>query len=113
MNEDLNNLFEKFNINPNNISSDMLNNLSSILNNSDSSEEKQNTSASSNIDFETIMKMKSIVEQMNSKDDPRASLLRSLKPYLNDSRKSKVEQYIQLLNVSKIMPLINGDKNHE
>ena len=45
--------------------------------------------------------MKSIMEKMNSKDDPRANLLLSLKPYLKESRKSKVEQYIKLFNMSK------------
>jgi len=30
-------------------------------------------------------------------------LLLSLKPYLKESRKSRVEQYVQLLNMTKIM----------
>lgn len=63
-----------------------------------------------NIDFETIMKLKSVMDKMNSKDDPRAKLLISLKPYLKDSRKNKVDQYIQFFNMSKIMGMFtNGD----
>ena len=55
------------------------------------------------IDFETILKMKNIIEKMNNKNDPRSNLLQSLKPYLNDSRKSKVDQYINLMNMSKVL----------
>ena len=53
------------------------------------------------------------MDKMNAKDDPRANLLQCLKPYLKESRKSKVDQYIQLMNMSKIMevfPFMGGDK---
>ncbi len=84
----------------------------SSTNNSSSSEDTT-TSSTNNIDFETILKMKSIFEKMNSNDDPRANLLRSLKPYLKESRKSKVDQYIQLFNMSKVMDIFktNGGEN--
>ena len=55
----------------------------------------------------------SIIDKMNAKDDPRANLLQSLKPYLKESRQSKVDQYIQLMNMSKVMevfPFMGGDK---
>ena len=50
---------------------------------------------------------------MNSSEDPRANLLRSLKPYLKESRKSKVDQYIQLFNMTKVMDIFkpNGGEN--
>ncbi len=123
-------VFEKINnmASQNNISPDMLNNLMNMFNSSsnDSNSSSQNVNNSSGssktqdnsfntsgIDFETIMKMKSIIDKMNVKDDPRANLLQSLKPYLNESRKSKVDQYIQLMNMSKVMdvfPFMGGDK---
>ena len=59
------------------------------------------------------MKMKTIIDKINAKDDPRANLLQSLKPYLNENRKSKIDQYIQLMNMSKVMdvfPFMGGDK---
>ena len=71
-------------------------------NNTDKDKTSNSNTSASNIDFETILKMKSIMEKMNSKDDPRSSLLLSLKPYLKESRKSKIEQYIQLFNMSKV-----------
>ena len=56
--------------------------------------------------------MKSIIDKMNVKDDPRSNLLNSLRPYLNENRKSKIDQYIQLMNVSKVMEVFKeNDKN--
>lgn len=140
-NEDMSDVFNKLNniAGQNNISPEMVNNLFSMLNNSnissngensnsnssegnnsqtsnnasDSSNTQDNPFNSNGIDFETIMKMKTIIDKMNIKDDPRSNLLQSLKPYLKDSRKAKVDQYIQLMNMSKVMdvfPFMGGDK---
>lgn len=133
-NEDMSDVFDKLNsfAGQNNISPDMVNNLLNMFNNasnngnnsnssnehtsqsSDTSSNNQDSSFnSSGIDFETIMRMKSIIDKMNVKDDPRSNLLQSLKPYLKDSRKSKVDQYIQLMNMSKVMEMFSsmgGDK---
>ena len=106
--------------NDNNISQDNINSIFNMLKNQNIQNSNSNTNTqdnpSQNIDIETIMKMKSIIDKMNSKDDPRSNLLKSLKPYLNDSRKSKVDQYIGLMNMSKVMdvfPFMNGDKSND
>lgn len=130
MNEDLSNLFDKFNINKDSISPEMVNNLMGMLKSDSSSNEQTNSSYSGNnsnntnttnnsgfgnIDFETIMKMKSIIDKMNIKDDPRSNLLESLKPYLKESRREKVDQYIQLMNISRVMevfPFMGGDNKN-
>ena len=134
-NEDMSDVFEKINnfAGQNNISPEMVNNLFSMFNNSNYSSNNENNNHSDNssnqdynnsantdssfgnsgIDFETIMKMKTIIDKMNTKNDPRSNLLQSLKPYLKDSRKSKIDQYIQLMNMSKVMdvfPFMGGDK---
>ena len=98
--------------NTNTISSDTIANMMHLLQNNHYNKE-ETSSNSSSIDMGTILKMKSIMDKMNSKDDPRANLLLSLKPYLNENRKGKVEQYIQLFNLSKIMDVFQsngGDK---
>lgn len=96
-------------INDGNIPDDMKNIINNFSSNSSSNESNSNNSSnSSNIDFDTILKMKSIFEKMNSTEDPRANLLRSLKPYLKDSRKSKVDQYIQLFNMTKVMDIFKA-----
>lgn len=98
-------------INDGNIPDDMKNIINNISNTNTSS--PSNDSSTPNIDFDTILKMKSIFEKMNSTEDPRANLLRSLKPYLKDSRKSKVDQYIQFFNMAKVMDIFksNGGEN--
>ena len=123
-------VFEKLNniAGQNNVSPDMVNNLFNMLNNSNVSNNANSSSDSSNsndsqssenntsgIDIETIMRMKTIMDKMKAKDDPRANLLQCLKPYLKESRKSKVDQYIQLMNMSKIMdvfPFMGGDNKN-
>lgn len=83
-------------------------------NNSDSSSSDFNFS---DIDINTILKMKQVMEAMNSnKDDPRANLLLSLKPYLKKSRQDKVEQYVKLFGIGKAFEAfgsLGGDVKHE
>ena len=103
-NTDINNIL-------NQVSPDMINNLSGMLNNK--SNQSSNNSSNMNIDMNTIMKMKNIMDNMNKKDDPRANLLHSLKPYLRDSKKDKLEQYVNLLNISKIAYIMNNNKDNK
>ena len=130
-NEEMSDIFEKLNgvIDKDKISPDMVNNLLSMLGNnsnntssSDSSSQLNSSNTSdasspSSIDAETLLKMKSMIEAMNTKkDDPRSNLLLSLKPYLREGRKDKVEQYIQFMNMSKyikFLPFMGGDKKKD
>lgn len=121
MNDDLSDLIKNFsnsNINMNKIS-DILSNLSS----SDKSSSSNNSSTSSNsddshssIDINTILKMKEIMDKINSThNDKRSNLLLALKPYLRKSRQSKLDQYMKLLNMAPLLEIFknNGgdDKN--
>lgn len=87
--------------NSNSINPEMLQNLMKMFSNSNNSSNNSEPEGNGNnpsIDINTILKMKSIMDKMgNSKDDPRANLLLSLKPYLKESRKSKVEQYVRFI----------------
>lgn len=99
----------------NNMNPEMLQNLMKIFSNTTNQTHNASDSSSSsdsfnfnNIDINTILKLKSVMEKMQStKDDPRANLLLSLKPYLKNSRKSKVEQYVQLFNMTKVLEVFN------
>ncbi len=67
-----------------------------------------NDNTNSSIDLDTMIKMKSIIDSMKSQqNDPRANLLRSLKPYLKPSRKEKVDQYIKLFSMGKVFEVLN------
>lgn len=110
-----------------NISPEMIQNFSKILsnqnnnNNFSTNSSNQNTTTSNNnnfdingIDMNTIMKMSSAIQKMNNtKNDPRANLLNSLKPYLRDGKKDKLDNYINLLNVSKIAEIMKENNNNE
>lgn len=130
MNDDMSDLMAKLN---SMLGSDSANGLKDMINNFSNSNSTDNSSSDNsystasnsgnteddnsnfNIDFDTIMKMKSVMDAMNSKkNDPRAKLLMSLKPYLKDSRKQKLDQYVQLLNMSSVFELFKengGDFN--
>lgn len=86
-------------------------------NGNSSQENANNSSDMPNIDLGTMLKMKSIIDSMNQQqNDPRANLLRSLKPYLKPSRKEKVDQYIKLFSMGKMFEVLNplgGEKKND
>ena len=98
-------------------------NIKNISGNSESfSDQNSGSAATSNnnnfntfsgIDFETIMKMKSIMETLNNSNDQDSKLLYSLKPYLRKSRQAKLDQYINILKISQVSKFFNkkGDAN--
>ena len=128
MNEDMSNLMNQINnmMKNNQIPDDIKNIINNISQNSSNSvntdsqsngTSSENTSSDSSMpefDMATIMKLKSIMDSMkSSSNDPRANLLKSLKPYLKESRKEKVDQYIQIFGMGKVFEMLNplgGDK---
>ena len=102
------------------ISPEMIENVSKMLNNnsnnstSNTNSSSDNTNNSSfdfnNIDPATIMKITSAFSKMNNKNDPRTNLLYSLKPYLRDGKKEKLDQYVNLLNITKMADILKDDK---
>ena len=115
-NNDMSNIMEQFNkmLQNNEFPDDLKNALNSFKNSSNNSNSSSNEDSNGSnstipdIDINTILKIKQVMESMNSnKNDPRSNLLMSLKPYLKESRKNKVEQYIQLFNMSKIIEAFN------
>lgn len=103
------------NINNNNTSTQ--NNMNSSNINDSHTDEYKNQSNSdfsnlnlNNLDMDTMIKITSALSQISNKNDPRANLLYSLKPYLRDSKKNKLDQYAQLLNITKIADIMKNDK---
>lgn len=131
MSEDMSEMIQKMGemLKNNEIPDNIKSMISSFSSSSNSSETKQddtmknkqqsdNTSSDNfNIDFDTMLKMKSIIDSMNKQqNDPRANLLRSLKPYLKPSRKEKVDQYIKLFSMGKVFEVLNplgGNKKND
>lgn len=108
------------------ISPEMIENISQMFsqnnpnnNNNNNKANNTNTTTNSNfdlnnLDLNTISKISSTFGKLNnSKNDPRSNLLNSLKPYLRDSKKEKLDNYMNLLNVSKIAEILkNNDKEN-
>lgn len=106
------------------ISPEMIQNFSSMMNQQNPSNNHSNTSESSHtstnsnfdfsqIDMNTILKMKSVMDKLNDSNDPRSNLLYSLKPYLREEKKGKLDQYANLLNVAKIADLLKDNNTKE
>ena len=116
-----------------NISPDMIDNLINMLKNSNSTGQDDNSSNTtinnndfskntnsnsdelnnfSNIDFNTILKIKSIMENLNTSNNQDSKLLYSLKPYLRKSRQAKIDQYINILKITQLSKFFNkkGDE---
>jgi hypothetical protein len=93
---------------------DISDNIKDILNNFNKSNNSSSDSSNSDnnsfdIDINTMLKLKQIMESLNSKKpDPRTNLLLSLKPYLKERRKQKVDQYIKLFNIEKVLETFNS-----
>ena len=106
MNEDFSEVLNKF--------SDILKekniDLNNIMNNSDNSENAEESNNSDfSFDMDTILKMKDIFTAMNkSKDSPRNKLLYSLKPYLENTKKEKLEQYVKIANLLTALESMNN-----
>ena len=107
MNEDINNVFEKF--------SEILKekdiDLNNIIGNNQSTESNNTNNSDFSFDINTIMKIKNIMDNMNSKNSPRNQLLMSLKPYLEDEKKEKLEQYIKIANLLSVLGSLDEQQN--
>ncbi len=62
-------------------------------------------------DIDTIMKIKKIMECMKSNpNDPIINLLLSLKPFLQESKKSIIDQLIKFIGISHAFYIFNEQK---
>lgn len=107
------------NSNPSNDSNSNLNSNFNNQNPESSNSNNQNAhnsdsdSFTNSIDFETIIKIKSIMEALNKKDDPRSKLLYSLKPYLRETRQKKLDQYVNLLKITQVADIFKPNKGEQ
>lgn len=123
MSEDMSEIIQKMNeMLKNNEIPDSIKNIMGNLNANDMSSKASTEQSSSensvpNFDMDTMLKMKTIIDNMNkTQNDPRANLLKSLKPYLKPSRKDKVDQYIKLFSMGKAFEILNplgGEKKND
>lgn len=118
-NSDNNN--NNYNNNNNNNNNNSNNNFYNSSNNDNSNNDSNNNRSNNifgDIDMNTIFKIQKVMNSINNdkENDYRTNLLKSLKPYLKESRKNKIDQYIQLMKMEKIFEIMNpldgGDKKN-
>ena len=114
----INNMNSMFNSNNQNNNSNFNNSTNTSPNNNYSNNQNHHNNNQSNnsqynfnLDPATILKIKSIMDNINNTNDPRANLLYSLKPYLRNGRKEKIDQYVNMLNMTKLAELMKNDNN--
>lgn len=95
MSEDFSEIFSKF--------SDILKEKNIDINNIAGGTPPPAENSDFSLDIDTIMKIKDIMSKINKNQDcPRNKLLYSLKPYLEDEKKEKLDQYIKIANLLSI-----------
>ena len=117
MSDDLSDLIKNFS--NSNIDKNKVNDLLSSLKSTDKSSPSNDSSSSestsaNNIDINTMLKIKEMMDKINSShNDKRSNLLLALKPYLRESRQTKLDQYMKLLNIAPLLEMFkdDGDKN--
>lgn len=96
MNEDFSEIFNKF--------SDILKDKNIDLSNIAGGNTPPAENSDFSLDIDTILKIKDIMSKLNNVQDcPRNKVLYSLKPYLQDEKKEKLEQYIKIANLLSVM----------
>ena len=62
-----------------------------------------------NFDPSMLLKLQKIMSLSGKEENDKARLLLSLKPFLKDERKYKVDKAVQLMNISKIISVFKDD----
>lgn len=58
------------------------------------------------VDFEMIMKAKSIFEKMNNTQNKNVDLIMALKPHLNKETQNKADNALRILRLFEVLPLL-------
>lgn len=108
MNEDFSEIVNKF--------SDILKekniDLNNITNNGDGTNPSPQSAGNYDLDIDTILKIKDIISKINSNQScPRNQLLYALKPYLEPSKKDKLDQYIKIANIISVLDSLDIGSN--
>ena len=63
-------------------------------------------------DMETMMKIMKVMNAMKcGENNPSTNLLNSLKPFLRESKKEKVDQYIKSIKLANVISEMNNEQN--
>ena len=74
---------------------------------------RKNFEKKADFDITTLLKFKSIFDKANDNNNPRNQLLYSLKPFLKDNKKEKLEKYIKVANILYVLNSLNENKGDD
>ena len=97
-----NNILKEKNIDLNNINKDK-----NDEHNEKNNEKQSSFGLGSDFDISTLLKFKNIFDKANNTNNPRNQLLYSLKPFLRNDKKEKLDQYIKIANILYILNSLN------
>ena len=89
-------------------------NSSQSTNQNSNSNSKDNSNSTSNfemLDMETILKFKKIFDRLqtsSNSNEPIVNLLRAIKPFMQESKKSIVDQIVKFITISAVLKDFNG-----
>ena len=109
MEEDFSNVIGKFQDIMKEKNIDLNSILNSSTNTSSNTENTDKSNSDFNLDINTILKMKQIFDKMNNNNNPRNNLLLSLKPFLREEKREKLEQYIKISNLLSVLEIMNNE----
>lgn len=58
------------------------------------------------IDFDMIMKAKTIFDKMNTKNSKNVDLIMALKPHLSPETQNKADQALRIIKLFEVLPLL-------
>jgi hypothetical protein len=71
--------------------------------------EDKNDGGGFDFDPSMLLKLQKIMSLSGNNENDKSKLLLSLKPFLKDERKNKVDKAVQLMNISKIISVFKDD----
>lgn len=115
MEEDMSNVLNKFQdiLKEKNIDLNSVLGSSSNGQNGTNTANPENSGQSFDFDINSILKMKNIFDKLNHQNNPRNNLLYSLKPFLREDKKEKLDQYIKISNILSIIELLSNEENNK
>lgn len=78
----------------------------SSKNNETNSKEKEPVRNELEDNVEMLRKVKTVMDKLNTTNDPRINLLFAIRPFLNNKRQKKLSNCINLLRVSSLAKLV-------
>lgn len=81
-------------------------NLNNNQNNNQNALQSLNSLGLDNLDFNMIMKAKSIFDKMNNTPNKNVDLIMALKPHLRPETQNKADQALKIIKLFEVLPLL-------